>query len=221
MNFGAKLKELRIEKKITQLQMAEILDTSKSNISKYESGSVEPNLETLAKISNFFDVSMDYLLRNEISKADNTSNRADISDDKSRKSTKVYVLFFDDILKNTFMLRLKEAMAENNLSLSELSDKSAIDINNCKAYLAGEQEPSLEDLINLSNELEISTDYLLGQIPKVASTEKKLLNAFVKLNEDNKDIIIGKTKELLKEQQYTSVAADESLKKTGTDNQGK
>lgn len=221
MNFGAKLKELRIGKKLTQMQMAEILDTSKSNISKYESGSVEPNLETLAKISNFFDVSIDYLLSNRIIKADYTNNKTDISENKNKKKIDFHFLFFDDMLRNTFMIRLKEAINDKNVSLSELSDKSAIDVNKCKAYLAGEQEPSLEDLINLSSELEVPIDYLLGQIPKVAGAEKKLLNAFVKLNEDNKDIIIGKTKELLKEQQHTFVAADETLKKTGTESQGK
>lgn len=62
MNFGVKLKELRTNKQLTQLQMAQILETSKSNISKYEAGSIEPSLETLRKISHFFNVSIDYLL---------------------------------------------------------------------------------------------------------------------------------------------------------------
>lgn len=45
-----------------------------------------------------------------------------------------------------------------------------------------------------------------------------MLNAFVKLDEDNQDIIIGKTKELLKEQRCeSSVAADEKY----ADSQGK
>ena len=41
MDFGIKLKELRNKKNLTQLQMAQILETSKSNISKYEAGRVE------------------------------------------------------------------------------------------------------------------------------------------------------------------------------------
>ncbi len=66
MDFGIRLKALRVERKLTQLQMAKILDVSKSNISKYEGGTVEPNLETLIKISKYFDVPTDYLLGNEI-----------------------------------------------------------------------------------------------------------------------------------------------------------
>lgn len=51
--------------------------------------------------------------------------------------------------------------------------------------------------------------------------EKKFLSVIRQLNEDNTDILLGKAKELLKEQRYESVAADEPLKKTGTDNLGK
>ena len=69
--------------------------------------------------------------------------------------------------------------------------------------------------------LDTPIDYLLGQIPKLNKEEKKLLNSFVKLDTDRKDIIIGKTKELLLQQQTSCVAAGESLKKTGTENMGK
>lgn len=62
MGFGKRLKELRLENGLTQLQLAEMLDISKSNISKYESGNVEPNLELITEISIQFNVTTDYLL---------------------------------------------------------------------------------------------------------------------------------------------------------------
>lgn len=62
MNFGKNLKELRKKNELTQLQLSKILDTSKSNISKYEAGSIEPNLSILARVSTYFSVSTDYLL---------------------------------------------------------------------------------------------------------------------------------------------------------------
>ena len=62
MNFGNILKDLRNKHGLTQLQLAKILDISKSNISKYEAGSVEPNIDTLTHIANYFDVPTDYLL---------------------------------------------------------------------------------------------------------------------------------------------------------------
>lgn len=62
MSFGERLKELRLENGLTQLQLAEMLDISKSNISKYEAGSVEPNIEIITKIAIRFGVNTDYLL---------------------------------------------------------------------------------------------------------------------------------------------------------------
>lgn len=62
MTFGTKLKSLRVEYELTQSQLAKKLDTSKSNISKYESDSIEPNMKTLVLISEYFNVSIDYLL---------------------------------------------------------------------------------------------------------------------------------------------------------------
>lgn len=64
MTFGAKLRALRQEHELTQDQLAKKLDTSKSNISKYESDSIEPNMRTLVLIATYFNVSIDYLLGN-------------------------------------------------------------------------------------------------------------------------------------------------------------
>lgn len=56
---------------------------------------------------------------------------------------------------------------------------------------------------------------------ELSESELKWLNSFRQLGEDDQDIIIGEIKKCLKEQRRGSVAADELLKKTGTDNLGK
>lgn len=56
-------------------------------------------------------------------------------------------------------------------------------------------------------------DFFVGAIIATTKDEKKFLQTYRQLNEDNKDIIIGKIKELLKEQMYESVVAEASLKK--------
>jgi len=66
MTFGSKLKSLRQEFQLTQNQLAKKLDISKSNISKYESDTIEPNMKTLVLISKYFNVSIDYLLGNSV-----------------------------------------------------------------------------------------------------------------------------------------------------------
>ena len=57
-----RIKELRNEKKQTLKQMAEAFGTSNQVISRYELGQAEPEFETLIKIADYFNVSVDYLL---------------------------------------------------------------------------------------------------------------------------------------------------------------
>ncbi len=56
-----RIKELMQEKGIQQQQMAELLNVSRASIYKYQQGKAEPNIETLIKIADYFDVSLDYL----------------------------------------------------------------------------------------------------------------------------------------------------------------
>lgn len=62
MKFNEKLKELRIEKKLTQKQTAQLLNISTTCYSGYEQGYREPDFKTLIKICKLFEVSADYLL---------------------------------------------------------------------------------------------------------------------------------------------------------------
>ena len=60
--FGKRLKELRIEKKLSQRELGDFFGVCNQTISFWESGSREPDLDTLVKIAKFFDVSVDFLL---------------------------------------------------------------------------------------------------------------------------------------------------------------
>lgn len=60
--FSERLRELRKSAGITQRQIAARLNISQQSYARYESGTGEPNLETLAKIAKIFDVTADYLL---------------------------------------------------------------------------------------------------------------------------------------------------------------
>ena len=60
--FGKKLKELRVEQGLSQRQLGEIFSVCNQTISFWESGSREPDLDTLIKIARHFDVSIDFLL---------------------------------------------------------------------------------------------------------------------------------------------------------------
>lgn len=62
-----KLKEIRNQMNISQQKLANALAVSRSTIAMWENGSSQPDNLTLIKISKYFDVSIDYLLGNEIS----------------------------------------------------------------------------------------------------------------------------------------------------------
>ena len=59
--FGERLRSLRQEKNIGQIQLAKELDVGKSVISLWELGRCEPTLSKLVAISKYFNVSIDYL----------------------------------------------------------------------------------------------------------------------------------------------------------------
>ncbi|QEK11653.1 helix-turn-helix transcriptional regulator [Crassaminicella thermophila] len=60
--FGSRLKHLRSKKKITQQELAELLNVSPSTIGMYEQGRRDPDTNTIKFLANYFNVSTDYLL---------------------------------------------------------------------------------------------------------------------------------------------------------------
>ena len=60
--FKERLKELRIEKNLTQDKLAKLVGMSKMTISHWESGYCEPSIAQLIMLSNLFEVSVDYLV---------------------------------------------------------------------------------------------------------------------------------------------------------------
>ncbi len=61
MDLGKKLKELRKSEKLTQLELSSILQISRVNYTRYETNKVRPDYETLIKIADFYDISLDDL----------------------------------------------------------------------------------------------------------------------------------------------------------------
>lgn len=57
-----RLRQLREERGISQLKLAMDLSMNQNTISRYETGIHQADYETLIKLANYFDVSIDYLL---------------------------------------------------------------------------------------------------------------------------------------------------------------
>lgn len=80
--LSEKLYQLRKKSGLSQEQLAEQLKVSRQAISKWESGSAFPESEKLIIISNYFGVSVDYLLK------DNVEDDAKIVNDEAGKNPK-------------------------------------------------------------------------------------------------------------------------------------
>ena len=64
--FCERLKKMRIEKNLTQTDIAKMIYISQPAYSKYEMGTASPNPETLKKLAEVLNVSVDYLIGNDV-----------------------------------------------------------------------------------------------------------------------------------------------------------
>lgn len=65
MIFSEKLQLIRKSKGLTQEELADKLDVSRQAVAKWESGQVYPDISNLIGISNLFNVTVDYLVRDQ------------------------------------------------------------------------------------------------------------------------------------------------------------
>lgn len=56
------IQELRKARGISQVELAKNLDVSKQCVSNWENDNIQPSIEMLVKLANYFSVSTDYLL---------------------------------------------------------------------------------------------------------------------------------------------------------------
>lgn len=82
MSFGEKLLALRKENGLSQEALAEKLNTSRQAISKWENGQGYPETEKIIMISTIFEVSTDFLLKDNVSENDHSNDGYYVSKEK-------------------------------------------------------------------------------------------------------------------------------------------
>ena len=72
MDIGEKIRMARIKANLTQEQVAEVLNVSRQTISNWETGKTYPDIVSVVKLSDLYDISLDHLLKEEkpMSKSD-------------------------------------------------------------------------------------------------------------------------------------------------------
>jgi transcriptional regulator with XRE-family HTH domain len=83
--FGERLRELRKSKtKYTMKEFGRIFNLAESTISGYETGSRKPDMETIQRFADYFEVSIDYMI-----------GRSEFKGNKEDKAEKENLFYFD------------------------------------------------------------------------------------------------------------------------------
>jgi len=90
--IGQRIKEIRIEKRLTQEYLAKMTDVNVSHISNIETNKVKISLTLLVGICNALDVTIDYLLENEYHNATTVTEKELINTVKNMEKEKQEIL---------------------------------------------------------------------------------------------------------------------------------
>lgn len=95
MELRKKLSQLRKEKGLTQLELAEALNVSRQAVSRWEMGTAVPSLDNLVGLSEVYSVSLDYLVHDKIEKPNQSKQKPDpVSIVNSREKSKPFLWHF-------------------------------------------------------------------------------------------------------------------------------
>ena len=163
--LGEKLKLYREKHNMTQKEVAKILGVEPGTISKYELGMIEPNIESIKKLAEIFNLTIDELLKEE--------EKFDI--------TKVNVL---DVLREQKEMGLKGnlyhntqvifAYNTNHIEGSKLTEDQTRYIFETNTILfEGQTVASVDDILETANHFKL-VDYMLDV------AEEKLTEEMIK-----------------------------------------
>lgn len=150
--LGEKIKLYRELNKMTQNEIADILEVSTATISKYETGTLEPNIESLKRLAETFNITVDELIKDE--------EKFDVS--------KINVL---DVLREQKEMKLKGnlyhntqvifAYNTNHIEGSKLTEDQTRYIFETNSILFEDQTvASVDDILETANHFKL-VDYML------------------------------------------------------------
>lgn len=162
MNIGEKIKKYREDKKMTQKDIAEILEVEPSTISKYELGMIEPNIESIKRLSETFGITIDELLKDEEKFDTSKINILDVLKEQKDMGLK------GNLYHNTQIIF---AYNTNHIEGSKLTEEQTRHIYETNTILfEGETVASIDDILETANHFKL-VDYML-EVSKDELTEE-------------------------------------------------
>ncbi len=141
--LNQRLRKLREKNHYTQKQVANATDISFDAYRGYEYQDVEPNIEYLIKIAEFYDVSVEYILG--------------IQEDSGVSK------YFDKGNNTPFPIRLRELRKKARLTQQQMATLINKNMRTYRRYEKGENFPSIEILITLADIFHVTIDDLIGR----------------------------------------------------------
>ncbi len=157
VDVGERLKYIRETYDVSQEQLASYLNLSKSSISHYENNDRDIPMRKLSEISNFFELSIDYIL--DFTKKKNYPN--------SRKNLDL------KIAKD----RIKEICDDRQYSNVKLAKELNTTESNIRKYKTGQTLILTAFALQLSLNYDYSMDWIIGK-----SDQKLLDKAKIKIS---------------------------------------
>ena len=191
--LGEKIKSYRENKNMTQNEIADILGVKSATVSKYESGTLEPNIESLRKLAEIFEISIDELIKEEnfdVSKI----NILEVLREQKNMNLK------GNLYHNT---QITFAYNTNHIEGSKLTEDQTRYIYETNTLLAEKDSiTDLDDILETANHFKL-VDYMLD-IADQKLTEKMIKEFHKILKEGTSDsrkdwFVVGDYKKLANE----------------------
>ena len=130
--FPTKLRELMEERRWTQLDVASRIGMQRQTVANYKSGQSSPDVEALVKIADAFDVSVDYLVRDNVPRTRDTKIK-DICD---------YTGLSEDAVNVLHYIRSKSGSPKDDAAVANRLNVSFINrvLGMCAKYASDDEE---------------------------------------------------------------------------------
>lgn len=148
MDIGKIIKELRIEKRLSREELAKNIGYSASIIRYWENNVKTPNALAIIALTNFFNVTSDYVLGLE----DKFGNKIKQNALLEKESYKMRI----------FATRLNELILENNLNRTKLANKLNYNKQTVINWCEDQNEPKVTQIKELCTFFQVTADYLIG-----------------------------------------------------------
>ena len=117
MNFGENLKKLRKEKQLSQESLAEKLNISRQEVSKWESNSSYPDMNNLIQLKDIFNVTLDEMILIDKKDCEETlKNNPNNKDDISKSSTYEKEEMYESLIIGGFIIGIAVGFVTENFS---------------------------------------------------------------------------------------------------------